>query len=208
MGTPVGSIWEVTLRTTASNQKCLNVLHYVVETETSTGGIAAESLQLANAIDAAGAIGPDFRDCLGSNVIHDEVVAQCIKDTLGTRYARQVLDVGDPGAFPAVSDTANIAATITKRTSFSGRWAVGSFHVPGVPIGTYAAGKFTDAPYIAAVNVLAAELLQSVTTAGGGVYQPVIYHPDGLHDGYTRLQDAERQEEVRTMRRRTVGRGI
>lgn len=208
MGAPVGSIFEVTLRTTVCNQKCLNVLHYVVETESSETSIVAETIQLATAIETAGGLGDKFRGALSALAIHDETVAQCIKDTLGTRFARQVLDVGDPGELAGDVLTANVAAVITKRTSFSGRWAVGSFHMGGVPGSYFSGGLITDAPYKAALNALASEILQSVTTASGGEYQPVIYHPDGLHGGHTMILETELQDQVRVMRRRTVGLGI
>lgn len=208
MGTPVGSVWEVTLKSTVAGQKCLNVLHYVVETESSETSIVAESLQLAEAIGAGGAVGPAFEDCLAQNETFDEIVAQCVKDTLGTRYARQVLDVENPGGFAADCTTPNVSAVITKRTSFSGRWAVGSFHMPGVPATAYVGGMITDATYLGALGVLAAELVQNQTTTSGGEYTPVIYHPDGAHGGFTLLLATEVQEVLRVMRRRTVGLGI
>lgn len=208
MGAPIGSIFELSLRSTVCDQRCINVLHYVVATETSETSIVAESLQLATAADAVGALGPAFRACLAQNCTHDEVVAQCIKDTLGTRYARQVLDVGDPGDAVEDATTANVSAVITKRTSFSGRWAVGGFHMPGIGAGFYTGGLVTDVGFKAALNALASEMLQPITTVLGGEYLPVIYHPDGLHGGYTPLLETELQDELRTMRRRTVGRGI
>jgi len=208
MGVPVGSIFEVSLRSTVCGQKCINVLHYVVTAETSETSIVAESLQLATAADAANALGPKFRACLAQNCTHDEVVAQCIRDTLGTRFARQVLDIGDPGDAVEDAATANVSAVITKRTSFAGRWAVGSFHMPGIGAGFYTNGLVSDVTYKAALNDLGAEILQVITTPLGGEYQPVIYHPDGLHGGYTTLLETELQDQLRVMRRRTVGLGI
>lgn len=206
MGAPVGSVFEVTFRTLCANQRCLNVLHYVVETETSETVPAVEAEQLAIAADAA--LQTDFLNCLGTNCQLTEVVAQCIRDTLGNRFARQVLAVDAAGTGPAHSDQPNIAGVITKRTNFAGRWAVGSFHMPGVPINTADQGVWEPGGYKSALGVLAAELLESITTASGGVYAPVLYHPTGVPTWTTPLHATEVQDQVRVMRRRTVGLGI
>lgn len=207
MAAPVGSIFELQIRSTVCGQKCLNVLHYVVEVESPTGSIVTETAALAVSASALNSIGDFFLQALPLNCTLDTISAQCIRDTLGTRFARQIVDLEDPGEWGVPTLTANISAVITKRTSFAGRWAVGSFHMPGVPENEQADGLLKAGAYKTALETIALELLDPLSPAGGGTYQPVIYHPDGLHGGYTRLLATELQEQIRVMRRRTVGQG-
>jgi len=46
-----------------------------------------------------------------------------------------------------------------------------------------------------------------VVVTAGGTYDPVIYHP-GFSPNYSRITHCTIMPQVRTMSRRTVGRGI
>jgi hypothetical protein len=101
-----------------------------------------------------------------------------------------------------------VAAVITKRTAFAGRWAVGSFHLGGLPQNAYVNGTL-EPTFKTSVGLVAAQLLEDITIAiVGGVYEPVIVHPVAAHDGSTVLRETDVQDTLRVMRRRTVGLGI
>lgn len=208
MAAPVGSIWQVSFVTIVNEQKCLNVFHYRTVVEPIVADIATESIQLATALEAADKLGPDFAACLALNATRRETVAQCIRDTFGTRYARQVLELNEAGTQAFECTAQNLTAVIIKRTIYSGRWAVGGTHVPAVPSNGYQDGLLNTAPYKGALGVLAAEIAENITTAAGGEYEPGLYHPDGQHNWFTPIVETELVDELRVLRRRNVGQGI
>jgi hypothetical protein len=209
MGQSVGSILEITVEWTAFAQKALNVLHYKVETESSTTGVVSETIEAANAFLSPGALGETLLDAIPTNVTMANVYAQFIRGTGAQRFARQVVDGLGAGVFTGTALTLNVAATFTKRTTFSGRWAVGSLHLPGVPSIAMDNGVISDAGYENELDDIKVQMLEPLEGAiGGGVYVPVILHPVGEHGGSTELFAVDWQPEVRTMRTRTIGKGV
>lgn len=205
MGLPVGTIWQLVIESVVSGQRCLNVLHYRCTTESTISGISAETEAVAADLNSVDGIIPKLLPAMGPNVNIPRVTGQAIRTT---RYAKQSVEVDEDGSHANLCTTPNVAAVITKRTTFAGRWAVGSFHVPGVPGTAYSEGMLTT-DYKDIITLLAAELLDNLEPAvGGGVYEPILLHPAGLHGGFTTLTECIAQDQVRVMRRRTVGLGI
>lgn len=210
MSFPLGSLFEVKFEYEfPDGSKALNILHYVNTVASSLAGSVDETLDVANAAAAAGAIGEAIMDCIAGNVEQTKITAQCIRDTLGIRYALADVDGLGVGQAPGSCTAFNVSTVITKRTTFAGRWAIGSMHLPGVPSLAYTDGKLTDVPYLGEVADVAIEMLAPlVGPIGGGSYAPCLVHKPGEHGGHTLLFDTEVQLELRTMRSRTVGRGI
>lgn len=204
MGRPVGSILQVSVRYTSCGQQLLNVLGYRVITQSTEGDVQAEQAGLASQLNAANNLIDKMRACMSNETTVQDVTVQFIRDT---RFARTVLEVDAPGTIAEPCATANVACTITKRTEYSGRWAVGAFHIGGLPNTAYDGGLI-DTDYKTVANALGAQLLDNIGGVGGGLYQPVIIHPPGTHGGYSALIATETQDTLRVMRRRTVGLGI
>lgn len=205
MGLPVGTIWQVGIDTVVNGQRCMNILGYRCTAESTEADIAEETLNLAAAMNAVGGIIPKLVACQSNDALITQVTAQAIRET---RYARQVVDIGQAGGVAEDCTAQNLSAVIIKRTAFAGRWAVGSFHVPGLPVTAYVNGAI-EPVYKASVVDLAAQLLVPVVIPiVGGTYEPVLIHPVGEHGGSTFLTSTEVQDELRVMRRRTVGLGI
>lgn len=205
MGQPVGSIFQVAIESLVNNQRLLNVLHYRVEEETTEADIQAETENLAGQVLAFNGIVDKMLDCMSNTANVTQVTAQCIRNT---RFVRAVVEDNQEGNIVSPCAAQNLAAVITKRTTFSGRWAVGSFHLGGLPVTAYQAGVLDNA-FKALVQALADELLDPIVIpAVGGTYIPVLLHPVGQHGGSTVINAVEVQDQVRVMRRRTVGLGI
>lgn len=209
MAHPIGSIVEVIIEWNILNQRCMSVLHYKVTADSSIVDPVGEAIDVANTVSSPGGIMDAILDCMSANTGSTKVSAQFIRGAGGQRFAKATVTAINPGVRAASCTVSNIAAVITKRTIYSGRWAVGSLHIPGLSPGTYDNGKITDASMLGDLNDVAAELLNPITgNVGAGVYSPVVLHKAGVHGGSTDLLSTEVQTTVRTMRRRTVGLGI
>lgn len=205
MGLPVGTIWQVGIESLVSGQRCLNILHYRTTAESTITGIADEAESVAAEMNKVNGVIPKMLACMHTSATIVRVSAQAIRNT---RYARQFVEVDEDGSIGTGSVTPNVSAVITKRTTFSGRWAVGSFHLAGIPSSQIVNGLL-DSGYKTLVSEIASEILAPLDpTVGGGEYEPILLHPLGQHGGYTALTQADVQDTVRVMRRRTVGLGI
>lgn len=205
MGRPVGSIVQLGIETVCNGQRMLNVLHYRVETESGEADVQAEQENFLAQVNSVNGIIDDMKACLSNDVTVVQAVAQFIR---AERWARSVLDIGEQGDSLLPCEAQNVAAVITKRTAFAGRWAIGSFHLGGLPSSAYVAGNL-DPTFKLDMEVLALQLLEPIVVPiVGGTYVPVLVHPLGEHGGSTELASTEVQDTLRVMRRRTVGLGI
>jgi len=205
MGRPLGSIIQATIKYVCNSQVCLNVLHYEVQNVSSHDSAQDEQLAFLSRFNAVSDVIAKLKDCLSQEATIVEAWAQFIRPT---RYAKSVLELDAIGGVVSDCHAQNLAATIVKRTEFGGDWAHGSLHLGGVPNNGYSGGLLEPA-YKDLVEVLAAQLLEDVASpTGGGIYAPVLLHPPAAHGGSTLLSGSEVMDELRVMRRRTVGLGI
>lgn len=205
MGRPVGSILQASIESLVNGQRLLNVLHYKVEAESTEADVKDEQENFATQLNAVGGIVPKMQAAMSIEATISQVVVQFIRPE---RFARSTLEIDDTGTIASDCNAQNVAAVITKRTAFAGRWAVGAFHLGGVPVNGYVAGNLEPA-YKAFVLALAEQLLEPIVIPiVGGTYVPVLVHPIGEHGGSTELAETEVQDTLRVMRRRTVGLGI
>jgi len=205
MAIPIGSILEVQIETRANEQRCLNILHYRVTTEGSGTGIQAEVEDFLDGVESVSGIIGSYRALMSTEATMWSISGQLIRND---RYARIVHPIDDPGELSGNCTAQNVSAVITKRTELSGRWAVGSFHAACLPESAYLAGKLKNATLILAQE-LADDIAETVTgPVRGGVYRPVVLHPQADHGGSTFISGCQAQETLRVVRRRTVGLGI
>jgi hypothetical protein len=124
------------------------------------------------------------------------------------RSAYVNFDIGGTGAIvPDGLQVSNLSWVITRKTDLGGRAFRGNLHLV-VPT----AGWTTNSGFLSGANRVDREALRDqiplqVSVPIGGQYEPVIFHRN-LDPNYTRITTAVIQDEVRTMSRRTVGRGI
>jgi len=110
------------------------------------------------------------------------------------------------GVAPGDSAPANVSAVITKRTTVAGRMGTGSVHLCAVPISWIVESQIVNmAPFVA----FAASLLPMHTVSSVQLnLDPGLFNPTHPPSFFGKLFDAVANPEARTMRRRTVGRGI
>ena len=205
MGRPVGSIIQAGIETVVNGQRLLNVLHYKVKLESTEPDAKDEQENFATQLNAVGGIVAKMRAAMSQDATVVRVVAHFIRDQ---RFARSTLEITGAGLIAEDCTAQNVTATLTKRTAFAGRWAVGSFHLGGLPVTGYVSGNL-EPVYKGLVEDLANQLLVEITVPiTGGTYTPVLLHPPAAHDGSTELREIDVQETLRVMRRRTVGLGI
>jgi hypothetical protein len=127
------------------------------------------------------------------------------------RYAKRVTATGaEPGTFDTAAHTANLAATITRRSGFATRQSVGSLHVPIGDTETAIENGLITAGLTIALDALADEMLDVQVTATGSVNWVGIINNQPTSDAtkYETMTETFPQETVRVMRRRTVRLGI
>lgn len=211
MGQAVGTIIEVTIKYTVNAQINLNILHYVVATQSALATPEAELGQFQS--DFISPTGLNFtgffRPLLATNATLNSTRYQWV---FPVRRAYTALTHGVAGTGTYGACTAqNVAAVVTKTTALAGRSQVGSFHLGAVGINGYSGGSLA-APYKTDVinNLLPFLVSSNIATVGGGVYHPILWHKFNttFNQNYNVLQAVELQDTLRVMRRRTVGLGI
>ncbi len=122
-----------------------------------------------------------------------------------------------PGTGAAANPAQDANAVITKQTDHVGqhvagvitnKGGTGSVHMPGIPSTAGAAGLIT-AGYSTTLDVFGAAMIAPYSPISGGDWQPCIWHrKDTPQPSSHDLRTFTTQQEIRIMRRRTVGQGI
>jgi len=187
-------------------QNVLNIFYFRCTTPASTG-TAAENL--STLIDHLwdDAVGTWYSVWL--NLMPNDYTLQFIRMQVvaPTRQAYvEELQVFDGFIDVDPIQTANLSWVFLKQSALAGRRGVGPTHML-VPSMQWAQNGNLTAVNQAERTALMTLVPQVVTVAAGGVYEPVIYHP-GFSPNFTRITHCTQKNEIRTMSRRTVGRGI
>lgn len=114
-----------------------------------------------------------------------------------------------PGTHAEDTETGNQAAVITFRTAFSGRRHVSNVHIGPIPQGPLTQDNgLVTAAYKSLLDTLATNMLNSFSDLATGLtFEPSIFHKPFGPLLYDKITTQVVQNELRTMRRRTVGRG-
>jgi len=204
----VSDIIQVTYRSTWAAQRILMVRHFVVNTTTSTASVLADLSDIAEiaADSSPGTIFNTLQAALPSNVQIDTVRAQRIYPNR-TAFVDQVVDL--PGGNANDADAGNVAAVITLRTELGGRDQISNVHVGPVPGNVFTEG-FINPTYLTTLDALKTALLSGLLTdAPGNIgLKPVVFHSKKVPPTWDQLLTGTVQQTLRTMSRRTVGRGI
>lgn len=207
----VGDIAEVTFEGVLFGQVTMTVLRYRLKTAGLSGGKEASDDLEAKLIDV-GEVWNLYIKCLSSDWHATGNTIQRIHDT---RMRAYFYDLSDPGDINVSANTANTAAVITTFTELSTKRSeekhegqTGALHLPAIPWDRYVDGLLTNAYIGGPILDLTEKLPAPIVTAGGNTWQLIIYHPKGTTKVFDDVVGAFGQRTMRTMRRRTVGRGI
>ena len=204
----VGSVFLMTLRMTWCNQQLRNVYHFRLDQNSNNRSIdvVATALHSVANTPATGlyATHAALRD---QDCVLNDVQIQAIDPA---RYVAIGFALNQAGAITTLSpnlDTPNLAAVLTRRAVVATRRGVSSLHIPlAISTDTMANGSLT----VAAQTDLGdhGNAILSIGSLGDGItMSSVIYHKAG-NPLTNDIESFFAETTVRTMRRRTVGRGI
>jgi hypothetical protein len=129
-----------------------------------------------------------------------------------TRIMKRVLASNTAGTWLNGADTPNLASVITRRAEIADKHSVSTLHIPlPDPAVILTEGVITNAPYLAALQALAAEMKDDLVGPGAPAttLRPVIFNPAQEAPPSTRyIVQTVVNTTSRVMRRRTVGLGI
>jgi len=194
----------VTFKGELLGQRILSTFWYQVSALTGTPNTATFATALIAQIKTAGGLRDSFVDVAPQNYSLGEIWAQFIEPT---RVVKVIDNTADGGNWPVDADTANVAAVITRRGDLAGRKHVGSLHVPISTDPTAIIAGSLSAALKVKTDALATDIASVQTLAGIGTANPILRNGP-LTTDVTVINNAFSQTTVRTMRRRTVGRGI
>lgn len=212
MSIPANSIMMVTFTGFYQSQTIMFTRHYR-NFATIAGDIDPQGLQEAF-YDRIKETGPDdivtpYLDCLSDSYEMDNVKVQLIHPT---RYAFSQFLVAASGNIEEGAPTGNVQAALTLRTSNSGRDQVATYKLGPLAGTDYQDGIVSEARRVS-IRSFGSALLESISVGPDPFtsdWLPVIYHPNAsppapVSDVVEAYQD---HREVRTLSRRTLGRGI
>jgi len=202
----VNDIIQMTVGGLKDEQNILNIFYFRCTTAASTGTPAENLLSLSEHLwdDAVGIWYNAWLNCMPDDYTLQFTRFQVVAPTRGAYSEQLQVYAGTIDVSPI--ETANLSWVFLKQSELAGRRGVGPTHML-LPSMLWAAnGKLTSEGE-AARAALRGVIPNVVTVAAGGVYEPVIYHP-GFSPNWTRISHVTQKQEIRTMSRRTVGRGI
>lgn len=125
------------------------------------------------------------------------------------RRAFNVFLRGNPGAHLDSTETANQSVAITLRTNNAGRDQVGTKKIGPIPQSANAQSNGSVAPaYLTLLTTFKNSLISDVVDlALGATWNPIFYHGPTAGD-WNLITTGVAQQQIRTMSRRTVGRGV
>lgn len=209
------AILEVRVLYITNLQKCMNVFHY--SPQGVSDGFSKLTLQTAfatlNASPGNGTWSFEFAQLMSDAAIVDRVQVQQV---FPQRLRAVEIDVNVPGARAGVLRAQNVQASITKLGFIADRHNQGGLRIGGIRDADYQSGLLQPD----FVNVLEDFVVSMAEIRSDGVspatYHPVIANktqvpgsdpPRFVYSGHSAIQAWVVENQIRTMSRRTVGRG-
>jgi len=199
------SILEATINQTLYGQTMLSIFHYkLTSSGVLDGGVVLDDFNLVWGRDEDGAMMRGFSNAQSENVVYNSVVLQWIAPN---RYARRIY-VSDitGGVVVGAAISPQTSAAITKQSDLPRPHGVGTLHLGGLLASDATSGLWGTGAR-AKLATLSGYMSTEYTTAGGSVLTPVIFNRV-VPSASEKIITAVGQPQVRTMRRRVVGRGI
>jgi len=213
-GLNIGDVIECNVNYAYQDQLYINTFPYRITQASAELNVTNACLIWAEDW-VVGAVSPftALKNLIAQNVTISSVSVQKIEPV---RYRRAVHVLATPGLYAFDAATGNVAATITRAAEMSGRRYVGSIHIPALAQNAMETGTIS-LDYKALMSTVGARMLNEFTAGTDGLLRgvPVLIHrvwnPETekwQYDGNTQLWTSIPQEQVRTMRRRTIGLGV
>lgn len=199
----------LTFRGTLFGQRVMTQYGFVCTSSSSANDVLADQQQLADNVstDTGTQILGTYLACLSPALVVNQIWVQRIWPT---RQIRTIKTVNLAGQRGINTDTANVAAVITRRTNLSGRDQISNLHLPGPPMDADLVAGVWQAGVLGAYGAHAAESYDSITvpvTGGSYTVRGCIIHRTGAPGAHTLITSHLVNQFARTMRRRTVGLG-
>jgi len=206
MGLAVGAIIQVTALQQKHNQQIMNVFHYRCTTAPSTGSEAENTRALILHLwdVPGGVLGPLWQAVNDDDTFLNRVRGQQVAPTRLAYVEELIVTSGNIAANKL--ETQNLSWVFVKQSEFAGRRGKGTTHML-LPTTDWMSDGTLFATGQADRDAFMEEVDDVQTVAAGGVYEPVIYHPD-FSPSFHKITHCTQKPEIRTMSRRTVGRGI
>jgi len=201
----------VTIWSRLFEQQLMTTLHYRFFTSgTPTDSVDQQLKAFADKLSIVGAgatpLTETMRLCTPSNIDFDRITTQRIKPTRSV-YAEAAFEVS--GVLDDNALTANVCASITKRSLAPGRKGVGHTQWPPLGSATYASGSLIGGFRTGVLTDFAEALELSIDIgAAGEAWTAIPCLPAGGSVSAYDVTTAVPRSTVRTMHRRTVGLGI
>lgn len=202
----VGDTVQISYSGRCFNQRILFTHNFRVSETTSSAPATEITLDIAEFFsDAANPLREKYLACLPPQYTLDEVRAQVLYP-LRLPYAS--VPLGVPGEGQDAAETTNLAACFTLHTALTGRDQIAVSHIGPISSVHAASGVWT-ASILGALIDLADECTNTYAiTAALTTLVPVVLHKGAnANPRYHDVVGFRIQQTVRTMRRRTVGRG-
>lgn len=153
-----------------------------------------------------GQLQPLFLSCCPPAYTLQEVWLQRVSDP---RVLKQVFAAHDVGTNAKDTTSGNVQATIVRRGDRAIKKDVGALRVPYPSLDTDAANGLISAAYQASLEALGLKMKGEIITAAEYRFVHVLFPGNGtLASQAVEITQTFSKPEIRTMRRRTVGRGI
>lgn len=209
--TEEGDTFRVTFFQRLDNQQVLNVLHYSVVDPTITppDRYTLSALLAQEMVVDPGGIAREIAAMQSNSVLWEAVRVQFLKEVTAS-YPYYQLAVAFAGERLGDVVAPNLALSLEKRAQTAPttpRQGIGRIQIAGPPPNVMVNGLFT-APYIADAANLCDELAENITLAIGVELQPVLSRPGLTNWLDSPIFDVIPHNTIRTMSRRTVGRGV
>lgn len=204
--TAIGDVFLVTFDGRLSNQRILNTFHYEVITSPDVPTDRWDSYdEIYAQVASPGALAEKFLAFTASNYELKYIQIQCVAPVrkIFRRYT-----MNTPGTRAGNAPAPNLALSIERRGDSATRRGVGRLQVPGL-LATDIVNGLIQAPAFILASAIKDQLLLAVPVGGTtGFADPTLYGitPGGSYHK-TLIIGADVKDTVRTMSRRTVGRG-
>ncbi|HKY46322.1 MAG TPA: hypothetical protein VJM50_24730 [Pyrinomonadaceae bacterium] len=201
-----GDIIQIVPETRLFGQTCLNILHYKCRNAPSVGDTYVEQLTqiMTNITTSPGSWYTKMLAAMSEDALVTQLTIQVV---FPARRPYVRVGAGGGGGIAADALPPNSTAQITKRSEVAARGRAGHFALPAVPMTKVASGVLLPAYVLTELADLAAALQAPLNYGTFGDYDPVILNVAAPNSSPVILQ-CDVQQEVRIMRRRTVGLGI
>jgi hypothetical protein len=202
----VGDIYTVTFRSTLAGQTVLSLFSYRLTTMDGAPTVDSIYNGLNTVlVGTASRLKDRYRDLIPSNMI---IVDARYQRVASQRIDAKLFSINQLGNYGFDATTANLAGVIMRRGELANRKNVSTLHVPYPDKETGLGGGLVTTNWKTVASALQTQLLATVTIpTTTTVLTPCIFNR-GSVPNFATLTRTEAKDQLRVMRRRTVGLGI